>query len=71
MKLTVTVNNQQHQVPDTVETLDEFLDVVGFTGREYTVYRVDAGGEVEVSGPMFVFDEGDEFVIVPTYVNGG
>lgn len=69
--LIVTVNNQEHTVPDTIETKHGFLDAIGFTGREYTLYRIDNGDEIEISGPMFVFDGGDEFVVIPKYVNDG
>ena len=69
--LAVTVNGKEEQVPNTVETLSELLESVGYHDREYTVYRLDGGDEVHITGEMFVFDEGDEFVIVPKYVTGG
>lgn len=66
--LTVTVNGQAMDVPNTVETLQGFREATGYAGREYNVYRIDNGKEVELTGEMFVFDSGDEFVIVPKYV---
>jgi len=66
--LTVTVNGQEMNVPNTIETLQGFCEATGYENREYDVYRIDGGKEVELTGEMFVFDSGDEFVIVPKYV---
>lgn len=68
--LTVTLNNQRVEVPNTVETVSEFRDAVGFTD-DYDLYRIDDGKEVGPLGELLVFDEGDEFVAIPKYVNGG
>lgn len=66
--LTVTVSGQQMDVPNTVETLQEFREATGYANREYDVYRIDDGEEIKLSEGMMVFDEGDEFVAVPSYV---
>jgi len=66
--LTVIVNGEARDVPNDIETLGEFLAAVGYDDREFDVHRIDRGEEVKINGPMFVFDEGDEFVLTPTYV---
>ncbi len=68
--LTVILNNQQVEVPNTVETVSEFREAVGFTD-DYDLYRIDGCEEVGPLGEMLVFDEDDEFVAIPKYVNGG
>jgi len=66
--LTVIVNGEERDVPNDIETLDEFLEAIGYDDREFDTHRIDRGEEVKITGPMFVFDEGDEFVLTPTYV---
>jgi hypothetical protein len=69
--LTVTLNNQLVEVPNTVETVSEFRDAVGVT-HNYYLYRIDGGEEAGPLGNgLMVFDEGDEFVAIPKYVIGG
>lgn len=70
-ELTVQVNKQEYKVPDTVDTLSGFLEAVNYTNGPYKVYRIDRGEEQRLTGEMFVFDEGDEFVVIPKYINGG
>lgn len=83
--LTVTVNEQSQEVPNAVETLSGFLEAVGFeadvdhrdAAEVYDVVRFDTcphcghDEEVELTSGMFVFDDGDEFWVVPRYVGGG
>jgi len=71
--LTVTVNNETYSVPNTVETVSEFLEAIGWgenTGR-YNLYLLDGDEEVGPLGEMLVFDDGDEFAAVPEYVDDG
>lgn len=69
--LRVIVNNEPKDVPNTVNTRAEFMDAIGYADREFDLYRIDGGDHVELTGGLFVFDEGDEFVIVPSTVAGG
>jgi hypothetical protein len=47
------------------------MDAVSYADREFDLYRIDGGDHVEINGDLMVFDEGDEFVIVPSTVAGG
>jgi hypothetical protein len=71
--LTVTVNRVEHTVPNTVSTVSAFLDAIGWQSdaKEYNLYRIDGADEVGPLGEMLVFDDGDEFVAVPKYVDDG
>ena len=69
--LRVVVNDEPKDVPNTVSTRSEFMDAVGYSDREFDLYRIDGGEHVEINGEMMVFDKGDEFVIVPSTVAGG
>jgi hypothetical protein len=71
--LTVTVNREEHTVPNTVETVSEFFEAIGWdesTG-EYNLYLLDGDEEIGPLGEMLVFDDGDEFVALPRYVDDG
>jgi len=73
-KLTVTVNDEQIDVPNTVTTSDEFLEAAEYPTdgvRDYQLYRIDNNEEVGPIDGLLVFDEGDEFVVIPRTVTGG
>ena len=68
--LSVKVNKRSYEVPNTVSTVSEFLDHTPYTSR-YRLYRIDGADHIGPLGEMLVFDEGDEFVALPKYINGG
>ena len=69
--LRVIVNDEPKDVPNTVSTRSEFMDAVGYADREFDLYRIDGEDHIEINGDMMVFDDADEFVIVPSTVAGG
>jgi len=69
--LKVTVNGLERAVSRDLSTRRGFMEEVGFSDREWDLFRIDRGEEVQITGEMFVFDSGDEFVIVPSYVGEG
>lgn len=69
--LRVVVNDEVKDVPNTVSTRKGFMEAVGYADREFDLYRIDGGDHVELNGEIMVFDQGDEFVIVPSTVAGG
>ena len=74
--LLVTVNNSEVAVPaDFGSTPREFLTALGWSEqREYDVYRDSMGAKLDEDDrcdePMVV-SGGDEFVVVPRYVDDG
>jgi hypothetical protein len=65
--LIVTVNNKEELIPDTVQTASTFLEKAGYPPEEYVLYRIDSNEAVGTLGEMLVFDEGDEFVVIPKH----
>lgn len=70
--LTVTVNRENHTVPNTIETVTEFFRAIGWgDGADYHLYLIDGTDEIGPLGEMLVFDDGDEFVAIPEYLDDG
>jgi hypothetical protein len=75
--LTVTVNKQEQEIPDDFgSTPEEFLEACGYDGDDDKVYRVTDLSKRELltsddvcKEPMVVSD-GDEFVVIPSFVDG-
>lgn len=75
--LSVTVNEQEHAIPaDFGSTPAAFAAACGYnTNREWRVYRqadprMDLTADDRCDEPMAV-DDGDRFVIIPRYIDGG
>jgi hypothetical protein len=69
--LTVEVNREEYEVPNTVQTVSDFFDALGWPAEDYHLYRIDGNDEIGPLGEMLVFDSGDRFVAVPKYVDDG
>ena len=85
--LTVVINGQEYEIPNTVETELDILRAVQFDPNVYALYwdeDVETLGPEQRAGaweddlpdslynaPPVVVSEGDEFVVVPKTTNGG
>ena len=81
--LTIVVNGQEYEIPNTVETEPEILREIQFDPNVYALYwdeDVETLGEDQRAGaweddlydaPPVVVSEGDEFVVVPKQTSGG
>jgi sulfur carrier protein ThiS len=81
--ITIVVNEQEYDIPNTVETEPDILRAIQFDPNQYALYwdeDVQTLGEEQRAGaweddlynaPPVVVSEGDEFVVVPKTTNGG
>jgi hypothetical protein len=77
-QLTITLNDAQHTIPNTVETEADILRAVDLDPAGYRLYRdadvetlgpeqlVGEPGQTHLSDPVVV-SEGDEFVAIPRW----
>jgi hypothetical protein len=70
-EIEVLVNKKQYHVPDTIETVEDFFEAIDYPTDRYELYLIDSGDTIGPLGEMLVFDEGDEFVAIPEYINNG
>ena len=81
--LTIIVNGQEYEIPNTVETEPEILRAMQFDPNVYALYwdeDVETLDEDQRAGawegdlydaPPVVVSEDDEFVVVPKQTTGG
>jgi len=70
--LEVRVNYETRKVSHNIETASEFLEACDYDPDKHTLYR-ETGKDVPI-GPlsgMLVFDDGDEFTVIPKYCSDG
>jgi len=70
-KLSVTVNNETKDVPDTISTVTELLEAFDYNADTISLYLQDGDDDIGPLGEMLVFDEGDEFTAIPEHCMGG
>ena len=76
--LTVTVNNLEREIPhDFGSSAQEFLRALNYPPTEYDVYREgvrEKDGALLATakcGEPMVVSSGDEFTVIPKFVEGG
>jgi len=82
-RLSITVNGQEYQIPNTVATEPEILRAIQFDPNDYALYwdadkdtltdedRAGAWEDDLYDPPPVVVSDGDEFVVIPKAASGG